>query len=58
MEDLNVEELKQLVLFYKQRVSDTEFTMLQTQIKLNRTLSTQSSSDQVILDKPVSAKNK
>jgi hypothetical protein len=56
VEDLNTEELKQLVLFYKQRASDIEFSMLQTQIKLNRYLSVNASTDQVGLDKPVSAK--
>ena len=56
MEDLNIEELKQLVLFYKQRASDVEFSMLQTQIKLNRYLSVNTSTEQVGLDKPVSAK--
>jgi hypothetical protein len=56
MEDLNIEELKQLVLFYKQRASDIEFSMLQAQIKLNRYLSVNASTDQVGLDKPVSAK--
>jgi hypothetical protein len=56
MEDLNIEELKQLVSFYKQRASDVEFSMLQTQIKLNRYLSVNASTDQVGLDKPVSAK--
>ena len=56
MEDLNIEELRQLVSFYKQRASDVEFTLLQTQIKLNRYLSVNASTDQVGLDKPVSAK--
>jgi hypothetical protein len=37
MEDLNIEEIKQLVLFYKQKSSDLEFNLLQMQIKLNRT---------------------
>lgn len=56
MEDLNAEELKQLVMFYKQKASDTEFTMLQAQIKLNRFLSNQVSSDQIASDKSVSVK--
>jgi hypothetical protein len=56
MEDLNIEELKQLVSFYKQRASDVEFSMLQTQIKLNRYLSVNANTDQVGLDKPVSVK--
>lgn len=36
MEDLGVDELKQLVNFYRQKSSDTEFQMLQTQLKLNK----------------------
>jgi hypothetical protein len=41
MDDLNIEELKQLVTFYKQRSSDLEFSLLQTQLKLNRVISLQ-----------------
>jgi hypothetical protein len=41
MDDLSVEELKQLVTFYKQRSSDLEFSLLQTQLKLNRVISLQ-----------------
>lgn len=36
MEDLSLEEIKQLVLFYKQKSSDLEFSVLQSQLKLNR----------------------
>jgi len=36
VEDLNIEEVKQLVVFYKQKSSDLEFNLLQMQIKLNR----------------------
>ena len=32
------EELIQLITFYKQRASDLEFTVLQTQLKLNKTI--------------------
>lgn len=39
MEDLTIEEVKQLVVFYKQKSSDLEFNLLQMQIKLNRTMS-------------------
>ena len=39
MEDLTIEEIKQLVIFYKQKSSDLEFNLLQMQIKLNRTTS-------------------
>jgi hypothetical protein len=56
VEDLNIEELKQLVLFYKQRASDVEFSMLQTQIKLNKYLSVKDTAEEVGLSKPVSAK--
>jgi hypothetical protein len=45
MEDLNVEELKQLVTFYKQRSSDLEFSLLQTQLKLNKVISLQNSEE-------------
>ncbi len=41
MEDLTIDELRQLLTFYKQRLSDIEFTLLQTQIKLNKTVSDQ-----------------
>jgi hypothetical protein len=41
MEDLTIDELKQLLTFYKQRSSDIEFTLLQTQIKLNKSMSAQ-----------------
>jgi hypothetical protein len=36
MEDLGIEELKQLINFYRQKSSDLEFNLLQTQLKLNR----------------------
>ena len=36
MEELGTEELKQLINFYRQKASDTEFQLLQTQIKLNK----------------------
>jgi len=36
MEDLGVEEIKQLVNFYKQKASDLEFQVLQLQLKLNK----------------------
>ena len=45
MEDLNVEELRQLVTFYKQRSSDLEFSLLQTQLKLNKVISLQNSEE-------------
>lgn len=38
MEDLTIEEIKQLVTFYKQKATDTEFSLLQAQLKLNRYL--------------------
>jgi hypothetical protein len=36
VEDLSLEEIKQLVIFYKQKSADLEFNLLQMQIKLNR----------------------
>lgn len=36
MEDLTIDEVKQLVMFYKQKSVDLEFNLLQLQIKLNR----------------------
>jgi hypothetical protein len=36
VEDLGRDELIQLVTFYKQRASDLEFSLLQTQLKLNK----------------------
>lgn len=36
MEDLGIEEVKQLVNFYKQKSSDLEFQVLQLQLKLNK----------------------
>jgi hypothetical protein len=51
MEDLTIDELRQLLTFYKQRASDVEFTFLQTQIKLNKFIS-----DQLISDQNVSKK--
>jgi len=41
MDDLNIEELKQLITFYKQRSSDLELNLLQTQLKLNKAISLQ-----------------
>ena len=38
MEDLGRDELIQLVTFYKQRSSDLEFSLLQTQLKLNKAI--------------------
>ena len=41
MEDLSLEEVKQLVIFYKQKSADLEFNLLQMQIKLNRIIALQ-----------------
>jgi hypothetical protein len=38
MEDLTIEEVRQLVIFYKQKAVDMEFNLLQAQLKLNRGL--------------------
>lgn len=36
MDDLNINELKELVLFYKQQYSDVQLESLQRQLKVNR----------------------
>ena len=56
MEDLTIDELKQLLTFYKQRLSDIEFTLLQTQIKLNKVVSAQLVSDENVSKKETSEK--
>lgn len=38
MEDLTVDEIKQLANFYKQKSADLEFQVLQLQLKLNRVI--------------------
>ena len=45
MEDLTIEELKQLVTFYKQKATEMEFNLLQSQLKLNRALFTEPTSE-------------
>lgn len=47
VEDLGRDELTQLVTFYKQRVSDLEFSLLQTQLKLNKAILLNSESNAV-----------
>ncbi len=42
MEDLNIEEIKQIVNFYKQKASDLEFSNLQWQLKYNKLLTNSS----------------
>jgi hypothetical protein len=42
MEELGVEELRQLVNFYRQKASDTEFQLLQTQLRFNKLMIMQS----------------
>lgn len=39
MEDLAIDELKQILNFYKQRSYDLEMQVLQLQIRLNKALS-------------------
>jgi hypothetical protein len=56
MEDLTIDELRQLLTFYKQRASDVEFTFLQTQIKLNKLISAQLVLDQNVSKKETSEK--
>jgi hypothetical protein len=57
MEDLNIEELKQLLTFYKQRASDVEFSMLQTQLKLNKFISESINKD-IVAEKNTTENNK
>jgi hypothetical protein len=38
MEDLSIEEIKQILTFYKQRASDLELSNLQWQLKYNKLL--------------------
>lgn len=42
MEELGVEELKQLINFYRQKASDTEFQLLQVQLKLGKLMAQKS----------------
>jgi len=44
MEDLTLEDAKQLINFYKQRASDMELSNLQWQLKYNRLLALNSQS--------------
>ena len=41
MEELSIEDVQQLVNFYRQRASDLEYQLLQLQIKLNKLAVTQ-----------------
>jgi hypothetical protein len=36
MKDLDIEELRQLLTFYKQKSSELEFTLLQSELKINK----------------------
>jgi len=40
MQDVQLDELQQLVAFYKQKSSDLELELLKMQIKLNKIIST------------------
>lgn len=42
MEELGIEELKQLVNFYRQKASDNEFQLLQSQLRFNKIITQQS----------------
>jgi len=42
VEDLSNEDLKQLILYYKQRANDLEFSNLQLQLKNKKLLSVES----------------
>jgi hypothetical protein len=56
MEDLSLEEIKQLVIFYKQKSADLEFNLLQLQIKLNRVHKPENTAELQVI--PKSASNK
>jgi hypothetical protein len=45
MEDLSIEDYKQLLNFYKQKVSDLELSNLTWQIRYNKTISQQTIAD-------------
>lgn len=53
MEDLTIEEIRQLVVFYKQKATEGEFSLLQTQLKLNRFLSTEPAPENQVLAKKI-----
>jgi len=53
MNDLGIEELKQIINFYKQKSSDLEFTLLQTQLKLNKIISLQPNEEPIPATKTV-----
>jgi hypothetical protein len=36
VEDMDIEEIKQLLNFYRQKAHDLEFQLLQSQLKINR----------------------
>jgi hypothetical protein len=42
VEDLGIDEVKQLVNFYRQKASDLEFQLLQAQLKMNKLMITKS----------------
>jgi hypothetical protein len=55
MDDLTIDEVKQLVNFYRQRASDLEFSNLQWQIRYNKLLTSSAESvpaTKVIKTKP------
>ena len=51
MDDFTVEELTQLVNYYKQRSGDLEFQVLQLQIKMNKVSQAAAKSTSVKKDK-------
>jgi hypothetical protein len=42
VEDLNIDDVKQLLNFYRQRTNELEFSNLQWQLRYNKILSSQS----------------
>ena len=47
MEDLSTEDLKQIINFYKQKSADLELQLLQSQIKVNKLVSSMLSENKV-----------
>jgi hypothetical protein len=45
MNDLTIDELKQLLVFYKQKASDLEYEILKGQIIMNRVVASQTQSN-------------
>lgn len=58
VENLNIDEVKQLVNFYRQKLSDTELELLQTQLQLNRLIIDTKIKESIENNKTVDKKSK